>query len=449
MVSRQLIVNAAHEAWYPGFGRLLREMKRRDEADIDQLYAIQSVRLTSIVRFAFRQVRYYRDYALNTGLEVGSVRSHDALSELPIVTREEVQRRRSDFLPHGWRNPIVHHACTSGTTGTPLSYRLSMRDRAVGLALMYRGWGYSGYRLGDRVLLLAGRSLGSSYCVRDLHLADHARNLVRLSAFDMTEKALGLYVAVLNQKRPAYIRGYPSALRVLARWVLHKGGLTWQPHAVLTTAEVLLPEVRSEISRALGCPVFDGYGLNDGGVSAFECEFHCGLHVDTERSILEVVDNEGNPLAEGTGRIIATTLTNYAMPLLRYDTGDIGELVRHQCSCGRQRPLLKAIHGRSTDVLVTPEGKLLHGWFFVYLLRDMSRYVAEFEVVQETVTDVSIVLVPTSEYNSDVEGWLREVIREFSPAWIVRIHTVEALQRVDGEKRKYVRTEVDVLNEVR
>ena len=449
MVARQLMASTAHEAWYPGFGSLLRQMNRQDQADMDQLYAIQSVQLTSIVRFAFRQVRYYDDYARKTGLEFESVRSHDDLRKLPIVTRKEVQRRRSDFLPYGWRNPRVHHACTSGTTGIPLNYRLSMRDRAVGLALMYRGWGYSGYRLGDRVLLLAGRSLGAASRFGDTQLADHARNLVRLSAFDMTDQALGQYVAVLNQKRPAYIRGYPSALRVLARRILHNGGLTWQPNAVLTTAEVLLPEVRNEICRAFGCPVFDGYGLNDGGVSAFECEFHCGLHVDTERSILEVVDNEGNPLAEGTGRIIATTLTNYAMPLLRYDTGDIGELVRHRCSCGRQRPLLKAIHGRSTDVLVTPEGKLVHGWFFVYLLRGMSRYVAEFEVVQETVTNVSIALVPTSEYNSSVAGWLREVIHEFSAVWIVRIHTVEALQRVDGEKRKYVRTEVDTLNEVR
>ncbi len=446
--SWSFMASAAHEVWYPGFGRLLRQMKRQDKTDVDDLYAIQCVQLASIVRFAFRRVRYYRDYAAKLGLDIESLRTHADLRSLPIVTRRQLQSRHADFLSEGRRSLRVHNASTSGTSGTPLDYRLSPRDRAVGLALMYRGWGYSGYQVGDRVLLLAGRSLGSASRRWDAGLTGYARNLVRLSAFDMTEKALSRYVTILNQKKPAYLRGYPSALLVLARWILCKGGLTWQPRAAFTTAEVLLPEVRSEISKALGCPVFDGYGLNDGGVSAFECERHCGLHIDMERSILEVVDEKGVTLKEGTGRIIATTLTNYAMPLLRYDTGDVGELVQHKCSCGRQRPLLKAIHGRSTDVLETPEGKLVHGWFFVYLLRDMSRYIEEFEVVQETVTKVSIVLVPTPEYNRTFEGRLRELVGELSPGWNVQIHLVAALQRVDGEKRKYVRTQVHAANRI-
>lgn len=447
-VFRSWLFRIAHEAWYPGFGQLLDRVKAQDEASINDLYEAQRNRLSATTRFAFSAVPYYRDCALRAGLEVDSVCTHSDLHRLPIVGRRELQTRRHDFLPDRRRNPFDRDAFTSGTTGTPLRYRLSRCDRAVGLALAYRGWGYAGYRLGDSMLLLAGRSLGFARRSLDARAADYGRHVMRLSAFDMNDGALTQYIAVLNRVRPLYIRGYPSALHVLARRVTRKGDLIWVPNAIFTTAEVLFPEVRQEIVNAFRCPVFDGYGLNDGGVSAFECEHHCGLHIDMERAILEVVDEQGVPVSEGTGRIIATTLTNYSMPLLRYDTGDVGELAQHQCSCGRQRPLLKAIHGRSTDVFVTPEGKLVHGWFFVYLLRGMSRCVEEFEVIQETLKDLTVLLVPTAEYDSNAEGYLREVIGELSAGWIVRVQTVESLRQDGGEKRKYVRSEVCAADEV-
>ena len=438
----------AHEVWHPGFCGLLRQIKGNELLGMDDLCAQQLSRLRSMLRFAFLEVPYYRNYAARMGISVDEIRTRDDLVRLPIVNRRELQDSLADFLPVSRHNPLDRDASTSGTTGTPVTYRLSRRDRAVGLALMYRGWGYSGYQLGDRVLLLAGRSLESSSHCWFSSLGDFARNIVKLSAFDMSDGALLQYVGLINRRRPAYVRGYASALRVLARRIRLTKTIVWQPRAVFTTAEVLLPETRKEISNAFGCPVFDGYGLNDGGVSAYECEEHCGFHVDMERSILEVVNEQGIPLVEGTGRIVATTLTNYAMPLVRYDTGDVGEMKREQCSCGRQRPLLKAIHGRSTDILVTPEGKLVHGWFFVYLLRSKNRFVKEFEVVQESMRDVSLILVPGEKYDRVFEDRLRMVIRAISPGWVVRIETVESIQSTSDEKMKYVRTMVSAVDTI-
>ncbi len=433
---------AAHDVWFPGFHATLARVSATEWANAEECYALQSDRLLTMIRFALRRVPYYRRTAAHIGVDPEDIETLFDVAKLPIVTREDVSRQRMDFLPDGRWLPSDRDCTTSGTSGTPLRYRLSRSDRAIGLALMYRGWGYAGYRVGDGVVVLAGSSLGAKHGQWHRRLGYPLRNMVKLSAFDMTDKSLDLYIEQINRMKPMFIRGYPGAVQVLANRVHCRRISVWQPRAVFTTSEILLPAMRERISGAFGCPVFDGYGLNDGGVSAYECESHSGLHIDTERSLLQVVDEQGRPLMQGTGRIVATTLTNYAMPLIRYDTGDLAEVDQGSCPCGRTRTLLKRICGRSTDILVTPEGKLVHGWFFVFLFRDLSQHVQEFRVVQESIRELSILVIPAEEFHQSVLAKLREAISELSPGWVVRIQTVQALPHTVGDKMKFVESKI-------
>ncbi len=439
---RTAMVLAAHDLWFPGFYATLVGVRATEWTHTEELHAQQRDRLLTMIHFALRRVPYYRQSAAHIGIDPADIQTLTGLAELPIVTREDVRRRRMDFLPEGRWLPGDRDGTTSGTSGTPLRYRLSRYDRAVGLALMYRGWSYAGYRVGDSVVVLAGSSLGARRRQWHRHLGYSLRNMVKLSAFDMTDKSLDLYIEHINRTKPMFIRGYPAAVQVLANRVRSRRISVWQPRAVFTTSESLLPAMRERITGAFGCPVFDGYGLNDGGVSAYECEAHSGLHIDTERSLLEVVDEQGRPLLQGTGRIVATTLTNYAMPLIRYDTGDLAEVSQGLCPCGRPRLFLKRICGRSTDILVTPEGKLVHGWFFVFLLRDLSQHVLEFRVVQESIRELLILVIPAEDFDQSVLAALRGAISELSPGWVVRIQTVQALPSTEGDKMKFIESKI-------
>ncbi len=445
---RKVIVLASQEAWYPGFRTTLATVRAGEWASTEELRAQQRDRLVLMLRFALDNVPYYRRILSCTQITSCDTWAPPALALFPIVRREDLKKNPSDFVPRGRRSMWDRNGASHGTTGTPLSYRLSRHDRAVGLALLYRGWGYAGYSPGDSVVVLAGRSLGSVSGLWHHRLGDVVRNMVKLSAFDMTDEALDDYVAHINRAKPHYIRGYPTAIQALAERIQRACAAVWQPRAVFTTAETLLPTMRDRISSTFGCPVFDGYGLNDGGVSAYECEEHAGLHIDTERALLEVIDEQGMPLENGIGRIIATTLTNHAMPLIRYDTGDIGEISKDPCPCGRPRPLLKAIRGRSTDILVTPEGKLVHGWFFMALFGELCQGVQEFRVIQESISDLSILLVPTTDFDSAVPDFVLRAVKELSPGWVVRIQTVDALSRTEGGKMKFVESKVKAVDYV-
>ena len=258
---------------------------------------------------------------------------------------------------------------TGGSTGTPMKYRVYKFDSFFSAATVYREWGYANYELGYRMVILGGTSLVNigkkSNLVPKIH--ETARNIRKLSSFDMSDKEMKKYVNVIKSFKPKFIYGYPSAIHFLSTWIENHHVRIYSPLAVFTTAEKLYPNMRKKIEEVFNCDVYDCYGLNDGGVSAYECSEHNGLHIDAERSIMEIVDENGKQLENGEGEIIATSLYNYAMPFIRYDTGDLGHIIDDDCGCGKPYKLLKELVGRSVDILVTPEGKNVHGWFFLYI----------------------------------------------------------------------------------
>ena len=98
-------------------------------------------------------------------------------------------------------------------------------------------------------------------------------------------------------------------------------------------------------------------------------------------------------MESGQGRIIATSLANYAMPLIRYDTDDIGIVGADPCPCGRPYPLLQEICGRSGDFLYTPEGRAVHSLLFAYIFDELP-WVKEYQVVQERLDRITIRVIP-------------------------------------------------------
>ena len=196
--------------------------------------------------------------------------------------------------------------------------------------------------------------------------------------------------------------------------------------------------MREKIGDIFNCNVYDAYGLNDGGLGAYECSEHCGLHIDTERSVMEVVDKEGNQLENGEGKILATSLHNYAMPFIRYDTGDLGYITDEACRCGRKYKLLKEVVGRSVDIFVTPEGKNIHGWFFLYIFWKYCKGVKEYQVIQEKLDKIVIKIVPEENFDERQLDIIREVIKKRSKGWNVEFKFVNKIERTGAAKYKFI-----------
>ena len=206
--------------------------------------------------------------------------------------------------------------------------------------------------------------------------------------------------------RPKMLFGYPSALSHIARHAEARGrrmddlGIK----VAFVTSERLYDEQRQQISKIFGCPVANGYGGRDAGFIAHECPAG-SMHITAEDIIVEVVDAKGIPLPEGeAGEIVVTHLATRDFPFIRYRTGDIGTLDGKLCSCGRGLPILKEIQGRSTDFLVTKDGKVMHGLALIYILRDLP-WISKFKIIQENLDLTRVLIVANAQLHpQDVEN---------------------------------------------
>jgi phenylacetate-CoA ligase len=133
---------------------------------------------------------------------------------------------------------------------------------------------------------------------------------------------------------------------------------------------------------------------------AFQCGCSRGYHVNAEAVILEVVDEVGKPVLPGhEGRLVLTNLNNYAMPFVRYATGDLGARWPNAdaCACGRGLPLLAYVKGRTSDQLVLPDGTALVMWYFTTLFR-LTPGIDAFQVRQTAPDKIRFLLVPGEDF---------------------------------------------------
>jgi phenylacetate-CoA ligase len=121
-------------------------------------------------------------------------------------------------------------------------------------------------------------------------------------------------------------------------------------------AETLTNDVRELARQTWWAPVLDNYGTTEAGVIGAECRWALGLHVIEDLIILEVVDENYQPVPRGvTGhKVLVTSLFNRALPLIRYEFSDIVAAEEGACPCGRSHLRLTSIKGRQEDVLYLP-----------------------------------------------------------------------------------------------
>jgi phenylacetate-CoA ligase len=444
MRGRRLLSHVGHEAYFGGFHEWWEVVDSMAYASHDALLAYQDSRLRMLVRFAYKHVPYYRSLFASLGLSPQDIRGVHDLPALPVLTKNDLEEHWSDFLPQGTHRGRYVTNSTGGSTGRPLVYRMSREDFVLSQVIRHHAYSSAaGYRLGDRMVVLGGSSVLPSRRSRlKQRIIDCVRHEHSYSSFSLSERKFQEIREVLERPGACYMRGYPSSIYLFACSLLDAGAtLRRVPRAVFTTAEMLLPSHRDTIESALQTAVFDHYGLNDGGVSACECENHAGLHVDMVRSVLEVVDDSGKPVGPGvTGHVLATSLYNRAMPFVRYDTGDLAVLEEGECGCGRHTPRLRSIVGRTGDCLVFRNGRIIAPPILTILF---GKYpIRQYQVVQKAPDSLEINLATSKGFTMAHEERIRKAFAAHLGQIDIRFNYLSSPQ-LSNSKWKFIVSEIE------
>ncbi len=430
---------SSHQLFDKRFYPLYKRVRDSQWFTHKRLRLYQESQLRKMISFAYSYVPYYHQLFDRLNIKIGDIQSMDDLPKIPVLTKTIIKDNWESLKPKNINNIKYYSNYTGGTTGTPLKYRLDHYNRLLGLVLLYRGWGYAGYKLGDKTVFLGGDSIDinqKSIFSKKLH--EIGRNVRKLSSFDMSSEEMKGYTKTINSFKPKFIRGYASAIYFYCNWIKNNRISVFKPQVVITTSDKLYDYMRLEIEDTLQCKVFDTYGLNDGGLGAYECFQHKGLHIDTERSFLEVVDNNDIQLKNGKGKVLATSLYNYSLPFIRYETGDLAESYEGKCDCGRGSKILKQVTGRTVDVFITPENKYVHGWYFLYLFWKYGKNIKEYQINQISKNDILIKLVLEPSFDHTVLNTIENHIRLKSQKWKVEFKYMDKIKRTETGKFKFI-----------
>ena len=396
--------------------------------------------LSEFIRYVYEHVPYYRRLMDERGIRSETVQSAADLQRFPYLTKNDLRRYFTD-LKASPGPARIQSISTGGSTGAPATVLVSMEAHGFGEAARLRAHAWFGLTPGEREMILWGSpiELGRQSLWREAR--DRFLNSRLISAFDLSEAALARYAESIQRYRPRKLYGYASALGYLAAYLNRTGqriGSGW-PKAVFATAEPLLPFQREAIQDAFHCAAAVEYGARDAGLIAHECPAG-RLHINAERMIVEIAP-DGQFAEANKGEIVVTNLMSTAMPLIRYRTGDIGELDDVPCSCGRGLPLLRYVEGRRTDFLITPSGRVTHALAIIYPIREVPGIV-EFQVVQESLQQVVLRLVTDSSFADGTCVALKEKCRAALGGEVsVEIEKVASIARLPSGKFRYVISE--------
>jgi phenylacetate-CoA ligase len=256
----------------------------------------------------------------------------------------------------------------------------------------------------------------------------------------MSPDNLAGYAEALERLGPRAVYGYPTAIYLMALWLREQGNDRIRPAAVFTASETLLPHYREVIEAAFGCPVLDWYGATEFIANITQCE-QGSYHIKHEYGVVELVDETGRPVpADEPGLLVGTGLNNHAMPLFRYQVGDLAVAGRGSCPCGRAGRLIESIVGRTEDVVVTPEGRYITRLDFIFKAIDTVR---EAQLVQERVDELRVRVVAEPGFGSgDEAAIVRALQGRLGDRMDIRVERVAAIPRLPSGKFRYVISKV-------
>ena len=405
-----------------------------------RLHDYQMQQLNKLLHHVYENVPYYRKIFDERGLTPKDFQGLQDLKKLPYLTKEIIRENLHGLIAQNYPKSKLEYARTGGTISVPLGFYVEKSiTNAKEFAHIVTQWNRVGFKIGDKRVILKGRF---PYASREKFWKyDPLEKTLSLSSIHMSDETLPRYIKKIRNFQPDFLHVYPSTITVLAKFIKEKNIEHFPTvKAVLCASEILHPWQRQLLSKIFQCRVYDHYGHSEMTVLAGQCEKNLDYHIVPEYGFVELIGNDGFPVEKEneSGEIIATGFNNFAMPFIRYKTGDIAVCSKQTCSCGRNYPLLKKIDGRKQDYFVNNTGSLITfncsdeaTWSVMYKIRDH-------QYVQNDPGKVMLNIDAKSKFTiADIENVKRDFLKYYSD-FNIEIKFVENIPRTQTGKFRYL-----------
>lgn len=384
------------------FMHWLQQYRREQWLSAAELNRLQRQRLTQMLAFARAQTPFYADLpkALDNPFE--------DIKQFPILNKSTINKNIERLVTKPQEKLIASSG--SGSSGVQGTVYLDKSAQASQRAMQLLWFEWCGYQLGDSILQ-TGMTTNRGFIKS---LKDRWLRTTYIPAFNLDRASLNAILRQAEKHPQKYLFGYASSLFVLAQTAMKLGFSTVNFKYAVSWGDKLFPHYRQQIRQAFGCETLDTYGCTEGLMIGAQCTFG-KFHLCSNQNYLEVVDDDGQPVSAGTmGKVVATRLDNFAMPLIRYYLGDLIELDSAEptvCECGRALPLLRRVIGRDTDIVRTCSGKQLIVHFFTGIFEHVPE-ITQFQIVQKHLSGIDLYYIPAPGFNAELRRKIEKRIQD-------------------------------------
>ena len=418
------------------FWRFLAEYESRANWSYEQLCDYRDARLRKMIHHCYDTVPYYTKLFNDGGINPDSIKTLDDLKVLPILTKEEVKANIESLISNAVPSNLVKIHPTGGTTGAGLGFRTSNTEEAEQWAVWWRYRRRHGIGSDD----WCGNFGGKTTVPLSVHKPPYWRinkpgKQILYSGYHLNDDTAPFYAESLKENDILWIHGYPSNLAALATAMNHKNirvPLKW----VSIGAENLYASQVQEIKKAFGVKPIQHYGLTEGVANISE-DIDGQLAVDEDFSCVEFLSSN----EEKEYRIIGTTLTNWTMPLLRYDTGDLA-LVSDLSKHNNRGRIVDSLLGRSNEYVVLPNNVKVGAAALSLILNTFNEIdVSQIAQRSRDEIDVNVVLnIPRDLF--DKRRLSRALKERLGTELAININYVADIERTKSGKYRLVISEL-------
>lgn len=368
--------------------KTIKEWQGFDKMSEEKLIAIQKQRLEKILLHAKNTIPFYIDFFKN--------RNSNSVTDFPVLTKEILRSEKENLVSNVFKIEKLQKNYSSGSSGIQ-SYSYVEKNYNYFLQGIQTHWYiWKNYQIGDAVLQF-GISPNRNF---PKNIKDIIYNVQYVNAFSLSYDNMLLEAKKMIANKTKFIIGYPSAINEFAKIVI-ANNLNHKIDGIITLGDKLFPHFVKNFNLAFDNPkISDTYGCAEGLLMACTDD-NPYYYVMSPHVYIEIVDAFGNPVPDGImGNVLVTSLTNQAMPLIRYKLGDLAiKLPRDNYPENRKYnyPMLEKIVGRETDLVYTSSGKILNVHSFTGII-EFYPEIKQFKIIQKEKSSIDFEYITDSNF---------------------------------------------------
>lgn len=397
---------------------------------------MQERKLVELLDYISVHSPFYKKHFKKYKIDTGSIRRLTDLVKIPAIGKEELQKQNEDFLCVP-KDKIIEYSSTSGTLGSPVTIALTESDLTRLAQNEFHSFECMGAKSTDifQLMLTLDRQFmaGMAYYSG---LRKIGAGIIRLGP-----GVPSLQLETIQRLSPTAIIAVPSFIVKLIDFAKEHNidlNRTSVKKALcigenIRNIDFSLNVLGKKIKDAWNIELYSTYASTEMQTAFTECSAFQGGHMQPELIILELLDENDQPVRPGSaGEVTITTLGVEGMPLLRYKTGDLCIHHEEKCSCGRITTRLSPVVGRKKQMIKFKGTTLYPPALFDMLneMEDVKDYVAEVYSNEMGTDEVLLHILPANlleETDRKIRANLQARLR-VSPH--VNYVTQEAIQKM-------------------